>query len=143
MREHSQAKQKPRSWNCLARWLCVLPAALLARWLFGGVLVVLLSLTGVDLRTGAYPAFVFPLLQYLPSGFAFVFIGGLAAPGKRTATATILAALCIAMSLAVHVLGQSNPGLTNSMHTTGESLGAVIGVAATFHKRLRSARRAA
>ena len=64
---------------------------------------------------------------------------GIVAPSNRTATATVLAAMCILMSLTIHVFGQSNPGLTNYMHAFGESLGAVIGVAATFRISARLA----
>jgi hypothetical protein len=138
--DNSPPVETQRRWTDPLRWACVLPAAYLASWLFGGIIVFLLSSLGVNLRGGAYPAFLFPLLQYLPSGIAFTFVGALVAPSRRIATATVLAAMCILISLMTHIFWQSNPGLTNYMHAMGESLGAVTGVAATFRRRMRFAR---
>ncbi len=105
-----------------------MPAAMVSSWLFAGVFDFLLSRIGVDLRGPAYPAFVFPFVQLLPSGLAFSLVGALMASRSRVTTAIILAAICILLSLLQHVIGQSTPGLTNYMHATGESLGALVGV---------------
>lgn len=137
--DDSQPLQRhKRRWINVLRWLCVLPAAYFASWLFGGAVVFLLSSLGIEVRGSGYPAFVFPLLQTFPAGVAFTMVGAFVAPRKRTATATTLAALFIPMSLVIHIIGQSSPGLTNYMHATGGSLGALIGAAATLHKRFRS-----
>ena len=137
--DDSQPSQRyERRWINVLRWLCVLPAAYFASWLFGGVVVFLLSSLGIELRGSGYPAFVFPLVQTFPNGVVFTMAGALVAPGRRTATATTLAALFIPMSLVIHIIGQSSPGLTNYMHAIGGSLGALIGAAATLHKKFRS-----
>lgn len=123
----------------LLRWLGVLPAGVIAGWFFAGSVDFLISLVGVELRNSAFPAFVFPLVQLLPSGMAFTVAGALTAPNRRTTTASILAALCILMALQIHVLGQSNPGLTNYMHSAGQSLGALIGIGVTEYLVRRAA----
>jgi hypothetical protein len=124
-----------RRWFEVMRWLCVLPVAYFASWLFRGIVVFLLASLGVELRGTEYPAFLFPLLQTLPSGCAFTFLGALTAPRRRPTAAMVLAAFWILMSLVIHIIGQSSPGLTNYMHATGESLGAVIGVVIISRRR--------
>ena len=106
------------------RWLAILPASLLASWLgrsVGGLFLFL--------RNPGYPEYLFPLMFLLPSGLAFTFVGAFVAPGYRLAIAICLTALCIIQSLCIHILMQEHPGLTNYMHTIGESLGAMLGVA--------------
>ena len=131
----ADSQPKPHRWTEVLRWLAVLPAAMIAWWISGGVLSFLPSLVGLDLRGTVYPTFLFPLLFYLGSGVAFTLVGGLIAPAKRIATSMTLAILCILMSVQVHIMGQSNPGLTNYMHSTGEALGAVIGVGVLYRVR--------
>lgn len=116
------------------RWLSVLPAAVVASWLVRGSAPFLLSFGGaIDLRGAAYPEFLFPLLYYMPCGAAFTFVGAMTAPGNRRTTAAVLAAACIILSLMQHVLMHPNPGLTNYMDSTGESIGALLGVAAVLY----------
>ncbi len=112
----------------ILRWIAIVPAAVIAGWLFAGVFGFLLSRIGIDLRGSAYPAFLFPLLQLLPSGLAFTVAGALIAPRSRVIVAIVLAIVCISLSILRHIVGQSSPGLTNYMHVSGELLGAVIGV---------------
>ena len=138
MDDSQPLQRNERRWINALRWLCVLPAAYLASWLFGGVVVFLLSSLGIELRGSGYPAFVFPLLQTLPAGIAFTMVGAIVAPSRRTATATTLAALYILISLVIHIIGQPTLGLANYMHAMGGSLGALIGAAATLHTRFRS-----
>jgi hypothetical protein len=123
------------------RWVAVLPTACFASWVFGGAMGFLLSLLRVELRGPGYPEFLFPLQQLLPSGTAFALVGALVAPRLRLVTAAALAAFCILMSVQIHIVGQSNPGLTNYMHSTGESLGAVIGVVVVVYLVRRSRQR--
>lgn len=121
------------------RWVAVAPAALLAGWFFAGSVDFLLSLVGIDLRESAFPPFLFPLIQLLPSGAAFTIAGALTAPNRQAATGSVLAALSFLMAVQIHVLGQPNPGLTNYMHATGQSLGALAGVSFIVRRRYRSA----
>ena len=115
-----------------SRWLAVLPAAFVASRLVSGLVFALMTSIGIDLRGPDYPAFLFPLLQLLPNGFAFTAVGALVAPTRRSTTATTLAVLYALMSHLIHIVLPSNPGLTNYMHFTGASLGAVIGIAVVF-----------
>lgn len=81
------------------------------------------------LRGPGYPAFLFPLLQYLPSGVALVFVGATVAPSRKVPTSIALTALWMPSMWIVHVFGQTSPGLTNCMHATGDSIGLLVGVA--------------
>lgn len=125
----SESVQNQRRSSTLLRWACVLPAAMLAGWLLKHTGVVFHSHLGLDRQGSGYSAFILPVLQTLPNGIAFTLAGALMAPGFRSLTATVLAALCIPVSTAIHIFAHPGPGLTNYMYTTGESLGAVIGVA--------------
>lgn len=100
---------------------------MLAAWVFSGVVIPFLSFVGIDLRSPVYPAFVFPILQVIPRGIAFAYIGAITAPRGRTATAVLLVVLRSVLSLQVHILGHSNTRLTNYVHFIGASLGAVLG----------------
>lgn len=119
----------------LLRWLGIVPAALLAGWLghrFGSLFHFL--------RNPAYPEYLFPLLFLVPSGLAFTFVGAIVAPRYRVVTVICLTALCIIQSLCIHILTQPNRGLVNYMHSLGESLGALLGVAAVVWYRVRQSR---
>lgn len=126
-------------WLQVLRWLAVLPAAAFASWLFRGVGHFLLSLLGIDLRGPGYPEFLFPLQQLLPGGLAFVLVGAWVAPKRqRRVAAGSLMVLGVLISVLIHVAGQTRPGLTNYMHFTGESLGALLGVVLVYYVDLRS-----
>lgn len=112
-----------------SRWLAVLPAAFVASRCVSGLVFALMTSIGIDLRGPGYAAFLFPLLQLLPNSIAFTVVGTLAAPSRRSATATTLAVLCVVMSLMIHVILPSNRGLANYIHFAGASLGALIGIA--------------
>ena len=114
------------------RWLAVLPVAVMAGWLAPRIAFLVMTNLGVDLRGPAYPAFLFPLWQLLPSGIAFTALGGLVAPSRLMTTTTTLAVLYTAMSLLIHVLLPSHVGMTNYMHFLGASLGTVIGIGVVF-----------
>ena len=138
---HPNRTDTKRRWVGVLRWVAVLPTAYFASWVLGGVVGLLLSLIGTELRGPGYPEFLFPLQQLLPGGIAFTLVGALMAPRLRVATAMSLAALCILMSVQIHIVGQSNPGLTNYMHSAGQSLGAVVGVGAVVYLARRSRQR--
>lgn len=129
------SSEKRNHRTTVVRWICALPAAYFAKWLCGGIGGFLLSSAGIEIRGTGYPAFLFPLLQTLPVGVAFTLVGAFVAPDGKTVTATVLTGFLILMSVTIHVFGQSNPGLTNYMHVTGESLGAIIGVVVVFGRR--------
>ena len=101
----SKPTETKRRWIGVLRWFGMLPAAFFASWFFGGVLSFPLSLVGTDLRGSGYSDFLFPLQQLLPSGVAFTLAGALVAPRLRVATAMSLAALCVLMSVQIHIVG--------------------------------------
>ena len=117
--------RKKHSGLDLLRWLAVIPCAYLAHGLLQGLGFALFSF----LRGPGYPEFLFPLLQYLPSGVAMVFVGAMIAPSWKVVTSIGLAVLLLPLMWVVHVFGQSSPGLTNYMHATGDSIGLLVGVA--------------
>ncbi len=112
------------------RWLAVLPAAILAGWIahfaFGVVSVLVARLLS---ESATY--YVRLLLYYAPQNAAFVIVGAKIAP-RPLATAVVLAVAAIALSLLVHILGQRTVGVTNYLHFTVESTGAVLGAAFTY-----------
>ncbi|MCH2201678.1 MAG: hypothetical protein MK102_06895 [Fuerstiella sp.] len=125
----SEPAQNQRRGSKRLRWACVLPGALLAGWLLEHPRAIFDAQIGLDRQGSGYSAFIVPVLQSLPSGIAFAVAGTVIAPGFRPATAIVLAALCIPISTGIHIFAQPDPGLTNYMHSTGESLGALLGVA--------------
>tara|TARA_R110002072_G_C7977032_1_gene535647 strand:- start:17898 stop:18443 length:546 start_codon:yes stop_codon:yes gene_type:complete len=118
------------------RWLSVLPCAYLAHWLMQRFAFALFSF----LRGPGYPEFLFPLFQYLPSGFVLIFAGISVAPSRKVAVSIGLAVVWLPLVWLTHVFGQSSVGLVNYMHATGDSLGTLVGVALIVH-RVRQSRR--
>ena len=114
----------------LLRWQGVLPCAYLAHWLLQGLGFAMFSF----LRGPAYPEFLFPLLQYFPSGVAMVFVGATVAPSRKVPTSIGLTVLWMPSMWIIHVFGQASPGLTNYMHATGDSIGLLVGVALIFRQ---------
>ena len=126
--------ERSRSLTLLSalRWLGIIPASILAGW-FGQCFGRFFHF----LQNPGYAEYLFPLLRLLPGGFGFALVGAIVAPRYRRATAIFLAALCIVQSLSIHILTQRNPGVVNYMNALGESLGALLGVAATVWYRAR------
>lgn len=114
--------------HALLRWLAVIPAAIAAGWL-AHLVCGLASVAIARLIGEAY--YVHLLLCYAPKNAAFVIAGAKIAPRQR-ATAVALAIVAIALSLLVHLLGQRTVGLTNYLHFTAESAGALLGAAFIF-----------
>jgi len=116
--------------HTLLRWLAVIPAAILAGWVahfaFG-----MLSLVVARVLSESISYYVRLLLYYAPKDAAFVIVGAKIAP-RPMATAVALAVAAIAVSLMVHILGQRTVGVTNYLHFTAESAGAVLGAALTY-----------
>lgn len=137
MNEAEPAGGQRRKLQEVLRWVLIVPAAVLSSWLSAG-----LGSVFIITRSPGYAEFLFPLLFLLPSGVAFTLVGGLVAPRYQVAIAICLAAWCIIQSLCVHVITQPSPGLTNYMHATGETLGAVIGVASVLYLVIRARREA-
>ena len=112
------------------RWLAVIPAAVMAGWLahfaFG-----FMSLIAARVLSESTTYYARLLLCYVPKDAAFVIVGAKIAP-RPVATAVVLAVAAIAMSLLVHILGQRTVGVTNYLHFTAESAGALLGVAFTY-----------
>ena len=126
--------RKKHSGLDLLRWLGVLPCAYLAHWLLQGGGFALFSF----LRGPGYPEFLFPLLQYLPSGFVLTFAGATVAPSRKVAVSIGLAVAWLPLVWLTHVFGQSSVGLVNYMHATGDSLGQVAGVSLTVLRIFQS-----
>jgi len=103
--------------HTLLRWLAVLPAAILAGWIahfaFG-----LLSLAVASVLSESAANYARLLLYYAPKDAAFVIVGARVAP-RPLATAVVLAVAAMAVSLLVHILGQSTVGVTNYLHFMG------------------------
>ncbi len=122
----------------ILRWIGVLPAALLgyaAIQLIVGVIYRLINAC-LDVIGSQDPDvfyYVHLLLYYVPKGSAFVIAGSKVAPGRRHATAIVLAVSVILFSLLVHVIAQyqsgNRVGWINYTHFTLESVGALFGVA--------------
>lgn len=129
------ADEKKRRLFELARSIGVVPCAWLAGKVAGGLGYGAFRI----FREPGYPDFLYPLLQYFPGGLALTFVGGMVAPKRRLTVAFALAGLLMLYSWLIHVIVQRSPGLVNYMHATGESLGALIGVA-LVRRRLASAK---
>ena len=110
------------------RWICLLPIVFGLHWLCAGLLVFVFSIVGIDLQGPSYPAFLHPFLFYLASGFVVSFMAGMIAPSKPIMIAGVLALICVMLSIYIHIVTQTNCGLTNYMHVTGETVGAAVGV---------------
>jgi hypothetical protein len=114
----------------LLRWLAVIPAAILAGWIthvaFG-----LVSMVVVKVLPESISYYVRLLLCYAPQNACFVIVGAKIAP-RQLVTAVALAAAAIAMSLLVHILGQRTVGVTNCLHFTAETAGAVLGATLAY-----------
>ena len=107
-----------------------MPCAYVAHWLLEGLGYALF----LFLRSPAYPEFLFPFLQYFPSGVALTFVGATVAPSQKVTVAIVLAVVWLPLVWLTHVFGQSTVGLVNYMHATGDSLGTLTGVALTAYQ---------
>ena len=112
----------------LLRWICVLPAAMLAYVAVGFVI------------SSAPNTHWVLLICYMPKEIAFVVAGAKTAPRSRTIATLVLAAVAILASLAIHVLTQQRVGLTNYLHFGAESVGAVIGAIYIVYAEIKANR---
>ena len=88
-----------------------------------------LAVAGVLSESASY--YIRIPLYYAPKDAAFVIVGAKVAPRPLT-TAVALAVAAIGISLVIHILGQRTVGVTNYLHFTAESAGAVLGAAFSF-----------
>lgn len=120
----------------LLRWLCVLPAAVLADLLVD-------FLTGWSLSGATAGITAALVLHYLPPKAAFVIAGAKMSPGHRVRTAVVLALLGFLSSATKHVVGQhlagNRVGLTNFLHLSAETVGLLVGMAFITWQRQRVA----
>ena len=127
----------PRNWSIeLLRWVCVLPAAVLAAFVTKWIVRLVSSVIIYGWGSPAESDFVhwaLVLLHYPTKEFAFIAGGAVMAPRARPATAIVLAAAAILASLAIHLLGQV--GFWNYTHFGLESAGAVLGVAFVIYAK--------
>ena len=132
----------------LLRWLCVLPAGVLAeivmRYL-AGVVGQIAAYGGWSIRGEANTAFFLGLvLFYVLPKSAFVIAGAKTAPRRRMAPAIVLAVLGIGVSLLTHVVGQhlagNRVGTVNYAHAAAESTGLLAGAACILWQ-IRASRR--
>ena len=118
------------------RWICVLPAAVLGGFAAQTIAGLVNRLAVYGWGTAAESTLVYGLqllMFYVLKCAVFIVAAAKMAPRGRLATAIVLAAAAILMSLVVHVLGQPHPGVVNYTHFTAESAGTVIGVAYVFY----------
>lgn len=122
------------------RWVCVLPSA----WLGSVVIQRLIGLIARLLITpghqpDAQAAYYLQLfLFYAPKEAAFVIAGAIMAPRFHLATAVVLSVTGILLSIVIHILGQTNPGIVNFTHSGLETTGIVLGAGWVFyHEKLR------
>ena len=94
----------------------------------GGWLGNQLSGLFIFLRSPIFPEFLFPLLFLVPRGLGWTLGGALIAPRRRIVPASVLAVVCLSLSVNRHILTQRELDLTRYMHATGESLGALTKV---------------
>lgn len=115
-----------RHTSTILRWLAVLPAAILARYVahvvFGLASAAVAALVGEDVSY-----YLRLLLYYAPKNAAFVLVGATVSP-RPLPTAIVLATGSIALSLLIHILGQQRVGLTNYLHFSAETVGALLGI---------------
>ncbi len=120
--------------NSLARWVLLIPAALLAsgvvRFIVGGVLRATLS--GSTSGSDSIGEWIRTVLYYVLPCMAFVTVGGLVAPRKQFRVALLLMLFAAAASLLKHIVVQhwaGNPvGSINYIHFCLETAGLVAGV---------------
>jgi hypothetical protein len=128
----------------LLRWLAVMPAAWLgyrAVELVAG-LVMLLARQVAWITPGAPDLLYYVQLVvfYAPKHAAFVVVGAKIAPRSRLATAAVLAAAAILLSLMRHILVQQNRGFINYTHFALETVGALAGAAYVVFSEKRDQR---
>lgn len=131
MSSTSELPRRSRRFEIL-RWLCVLPAAVLAqitvRYAVGAVAV--LAGYGGWRTDNEFSSSLFPglFLAYALPAAAFVVAGAKTAPRHVAATAIGLALLGLLLSVMTHLAGQhlagNRVGIVNYMHFFAESAGA-------------------
>ncbi len=122
-------REKAITW---LRWACVLPAAVLgsfaAQFLaaLAGRLVVFAWGSPAESHVVYYLLLV---LFYAPKEAGFVVAGANTAPRARFVVATVLAVVGMLISLIVHIVRQSHPGVVNYTHVAVECTGSALGLA--------------
>jgi hypothetical protein len=119
------------------RWLCVLPAALLAHSALELVVdaaVQIARFGGWGIFGDSHIAYLVRLfLFYVSPKAAFVIAGAKTAPRYQTATAIVLTVLGFLFSLLTHVISQQHAGrrvgITNYTHLLAESAGLLVAAA--------------
>jgi hypothetical protein len=117
------------------RWLCVLPAAVLANFTADfvvGAVVQVVQYRGWDILGGSIVAKSLTLfLFHVPPESAFVIAGAKMAPRHQRATAMALTLLGFLFSLMTHVISQQlserRVGIVNYLHLSAESAGLLGG----------------
>jgi len=121
----------------ILRWIGVLPAAVLGRFAYGTILAAIYRVKavpgGVLPDTSALGHWLQLLIFYPPPIAIFVVAGAMMAPRRRLATAVVLAAPAIALSLTIHVLLPDHVGVNNYKHFTAETTGAIIATILVFY----------
>lgn len=95
----------------------------------GGLVSTLAEFGWGTVTESAFAFYVRFVMYYLPKKALFVIAGAKMAPRRRHAVTYALAAVAILMSLIVHVLGETTPGISNYTHFAAESVGAALGAA--------------
>ena len=134
----SPVKQKVIRW---LRWVCVLPAAVvgsLAAQFIAGMLGRLAVSAWESPAESTFVSYLL-LLLHIPKEAGFVVAGAKLAPRGRLRTAIVLAVVRVLLSLIVHIVGQTRPGVVNYTHFAVESTGSALGLAYILvSERIRS-----
>src|SRR5919112_3287329 len=100
------------------RWVCVLPAAVvgsLAAQFIAGMLGRLAVTAWGNPAESAFASYLL-LRLHIPKEAGFVAAGAKMAPRGRLRTAIVLAVVRVLLSLIVHIIGQTHPGVVNYTH---------------------------
>ncbi len=124
----------------VVRWLCVLPAALLAssltQFIFGLTIRTIFRDAGVAVDDSQVAYYLGMCLYHVPWGFVLVVAGARMAPRHQFAAAFVLTVLGVVLSLLTHLVGQylagNRVGVVNYAHFAAESAGALAGAAMVF-----------
>ena len=138
MRSFSELSSREKRME-IVRWLCVLPAAVLADFAVSFVVGTIVRSGGLKIRGESSIAYWFVLvLTYGSPKAAFVAAGAKTAPRRPVAIAVVLTVIGFCLSLMTHVVGQhlagNRVGATNYAHLFAETAGLICGTTCIIYR---------